>query len=107
MDLLYIGLNGSVSAIDPTSGTIQWTTPLKTGALISATGRQDVSVLVKGEVLFAGAAGHLFCLNTSDGRVLWHNPLKGLGHNDVSLAMNGIAVQYITKVERSSSSSSS
>jgi outer membrane protein assembly factor BamB len=53
-------------------------------------------------VVFAGGSGHLFCLEANSGRILWHNPLEGFGHNDISLAMDGVSVQYLAKVERSS-----
>ena len=98
MDSLIIGSNGSVAAIDPESGGILWQTDLKTGSLFSSTSRADVSVLVRGNFVFAGGAGHLFCLDAQNGEILWHNPLKGMGHNDVSLAMEGVSVQYLQKV---------
>jgi outer membrane protein assembly factor BamB len=104
---LVIGSNGAVAAIDPASGNILWKTVLKTGNIISATSRSDISVVVQGSVIFAGGSGHLFCLDLDTGRVLWHNPLKGFGYNDVSMAMAGISVQYLVKVEKSGSSSGS
>lgn len=100
MNPLIIGSNGSVAAIDPSSGKVLWQTKLSTGGLLSATGGQDISVLVKDGRVYAGGAGHLFCLDVATGRTLWHNPLTGLGHNDVALSMEGVSVQFLTKVER-------
>ena len=41
------------------------------------------------------------------GSILWNNELSGMGYNDVSLAMQNVSVQFLQKVERSSSSQSS
>ena len=41
------------------------------------------------------------------GSILWNNELSGMGYNDVSLAMQNVSVQFLQKVERSHSSSSS
>ncbi len=106
MNPLIIGTNGAVSAIDPKSGNVLWKTVLTTGEFLSSTSHSDVSVLVQGDVIFAGGSGHLFCLEAASGRILWHNPLKGFGHNDISLAMNGVSVQFLTKVETSSNGTS-
>ena len=100
MTPLIIGTNGSVAAINPETGKIIWETSLSTGAILSATNYQDISVLVRGDVVFAGGAGHLFCLDAQSGKILWHNSLEGFGHNDISLAMDGVSVQFLTKVER-------
>jgi outer membrane protein assembly factor BamB len=98
---LYIGSNGHVSAIDPRTGAEVWRTKLQQG-LITSTGAADVSVIVRDSVIYAGSAGHLFALST-DGTILWENSLKGLGYNDVSLAFEGISIQYLQKVERNNS----
>ena len=100
MNPLILGTNGSVAAIDPSTGALLWTTALKTGGLISATSREDVTVLLRDGRVFAGAAGHVFCLEATSGRILWHNSMSGFGHNDISMAMEGVAVQVMSKVER-------
>jgi len=61
MEPLIIGTNGWVVSIEPTTGATLWSTTLQTGKMLSSTSHQDVSVLVRGGVVFAGAAGHLFC----------------------------------------------
>lgn len=102
MTPLIIGSNGAVAAIDPKSGNVLWKTMLTTGEFLSSTSHSDVSVLVQGNMIYAGGSGHLFGLDAASGRILWHNPLKGFGHNDISLAMNGVSVQFLPKVESSS-----
>lgn len=97
---LVIGTNGFVSAIDPATGHELWRTKLNTGNFFSSTSWQDVAVVVKGAVVFAGCAGHLFGLSAADGAILWHNELPGLGHNDVAMAIDGVAIQYLAKEVR-------
>ena len=103
---LIIGSNGFVAAIDLADGHELWRTKLQTG-VFAATTREDVSVLVQGGFVFAGSRGNLFCLDVGTGSILWNNELKGMGYNDVSLAMQNVSVQFLQKVERSSSSQSS
>ncbi len=101
MNPLIIGSNGSVAAIDPASGHVLWQVKLDTGAgFFSSTRNEDTSVLVKDGRVYAGGCGHLFCLDAATGQTLWHNPLSGMRHNDIALAMEGVAVQFVTKVER-------
>ena len=100
MNPLIIGTNGHVAAIDPAGGREVWRTSLKTGGLISYTSNEDVSVLLKDGMVFAGCCGHLFCLDAATGGILWHNSLSGLGHNDIAMAMEGIAVQFLQKEVR-------
>jgi len=102
MNSLFLGTNGSVAGIDPATGEIRWKTELRGGGFASSTSRQDVSVLLCGTIVFAGCAGHLFCLDANSGAILWHNPLTGFGHNDISLAMEGVSVQFLQKTEKQS-----
>lgn len=102
-DLLYIGTNGTVVALRPESGEDVWRTQLNTG-FWSSTTYADVCVLEHGGTVFAGCNGHLFGLDAATGEVRWHNELKGLGHNDVTLAIAGKAIQFVATHTRSSSS---
>jgi outer membrane protein assembly factor BamB len=101
---LIIGSSGYVAAINPMTGEELWRTALRKG-LLSGAVREDVSVIVSGEVVFAGSNGHLFCLSATDGALLWTNELKGMGYDDVSLAMAGISVQFLQKVVQRSGGS--
>ncbi len=103
MNPLIIGTNGHVAAIDTSTGEIRWQTSLDTGGFLSSTNYQDVSVLVREGIVYAGVAGHLYGLHQETGEILWHNSLSGLGHNDISLAMEGVSVQFVQKVQRQSS----
>ena|SRR5690349_24084671 len=103
-DPLIIGTNGYVARIDPATGQELWRTPLIPG-LFSGTSYTDVSVLIRDNSVFAGARGHLFCLDLASGKISWHNELKGMGYNDVAIAMEGISIQYLAKVQRSNSGS--
>jgi len=102
---LYIGSNGHVSAVDIQTGAELWRVKLQSGVM-TATTREDVSVIVRDGVIYAGSNGHIFALSP-DGRILWHNPLKGIGHNDIALAFEGQSVQYIQKTVHHHSSSGS
>ncbi|MCD6052327.1 MAG: PQQ-like domain [Verrucomicrobia bacterium] len=103
MSPLIIGTNGYVAAINPATGEVRWQTSLDTGEFLSSTTHEDVSVLVRENIVYAGVAGHLYGLHADTGEILWHNSLSGLGHNDISLAMEGVSVQFVQKVQRQSS----
>ena len=98
---LYIGSNGYVLAIDPANGNEVWRTRLGSSVL-SATLHHDVCVLEHEDRVFAGCRGHLFCLDAASGNVLWHNQLDSLGYNDVTLAMAGKAIQFVSTHKSSS-----
>ncbi len=100
---LVIGTNSHVAAIDPNSGQELWRTKIQSTTLGSGS---DVSVLVKDGFIFAGSNGRLICLDHASGNILWSNELKGLSYNDVSLAMEGVSVQFLQKVVHQNSSSS-
>jgi outer membrane protein assembly factor BamB len=94
---LIIGSNGFVAAIDTATGQELWRTGLPLG-MMGGTAACDVSVLVHRGLVFAGARGHLFGLRIEDGKILWQNDLKGMGFNDVSMAIDNISIQYLEKV---------
>ncbi len=99
---LIIGSNGYVAAIDPVNGLELWRTGLPLG-MMGGTSPCDVTVLVSAGRILAGARGNLFGLNMEDGKILWQNDLKGLGYNDVSMAMDHVSIQYLKKIVQSSS----
>lgn len=92
--VLYIGTNGHVAAVHPEHGEEIWRTKL--GNWRSGPGQEDVCVIEHYGRVFAGCQGFLFCLDAHTGQVLWRNELKGLGHNDVALAIGGQSIQYVT-----------
>lgn len=96
-DTLYIGCNGNVVAIRVADGLELWRTALPVGFLVHG---QDVCVLHQEGRVYAGTHGHLFCLDAASGQVLWANELRGLGHNDVTLAMGYQSVQFVATHQR-------
>jgi outer membrane protein assembly factor BamB len=94
---LFIGSNGHVCAIDTGTGVEIWRTRLQKG-LLQATASEDVSVIVREEIIYAGCQGHLFAISGKSGEILWHNDLKGLGYNDISLAFEGHSIQFLQKI---------
>ncbi|MFD1000943.1 PQQ-binding-like beta-propeller repeat protein [Ohtaekwangia kribbensis] len=104
-DILIIGSNGYVSAIQTSDGCELWRTKLREG-FFGGSGGCDVSVLIEGDKIFAGCAGRIYALRTSDGKILWDNDLKGMGYNQVALAKEGTSIQFITRIEGTGSSSS-
>jgi outer membrane protein assembly factor BamB len=76
--LLFIGVKGTVLAIDRVSGLEVWRTKLE--------GSEFVNLAVQDGELYASTHGGLFCLEPATGALRWRNPLKGLGYGLVSIA---------------------
>ena len=76
--LLFIGISGSVLALDRATGQEVWRTKLRSGDF--------VSVVLDGGALYAAARGELYCLDPGTGQVRWKNPLTGLGWGLVTSA---------------------
>jgi len=70
-DLVFVGIKGSVVALNRETGVQVWATHLKGRGFVNA-------VLDAGRVL-AISSGEIFCLDASTGEGMWHNPLKGFG----------------------------
>jgi outer membrane protein assembly factor BamB len=104
-DILIIGCNGFVSAILANNGEELWRTKLREGVLGGSRG-YDVSVLIDGDQIFAGCYGRIYALRPSDGGILWANDLKGMGFNEIALARQGTSTQFITRVEKTTTTSS-
>ncbi|HLP01844.1 MAG TPA: PQQ-binding-like beta-propeller repeat protein [Opitutaceae bacterium] len=85
-EILYLGTNAHVVAVDKATGSTLWRTKLK-GGFIGNTG--FVTLLVQDDRVFAHAGGELFCLDQKTGAVLWNNGLEGLGYELASLASVG------------------
>lgn len=104
-NILIIGCNGYVSAINAGNGQELWRTKLRDGLLGGSRG-SDVSVLIDQGQIFAGCYGRIYALDAASGNILWDNDLKGMGYNEVALAKQGTSTQYITRVEQTSTGSS-
>src|SRR5271157_414846 len=79
--VIFIGIKGTVIAIDRATGKEVWRTPLKGGDF--------VNVVVEDGDLYAATKGELFCVDAATGRVRWHNQLKGLGLGLMTIAGAG------------------
>lgn len=78
-DMVFVGLNGQVVALDRDSGEMywEWKSPHGSGymTLLVDKGRGVVS-----------AGGYIYCLDAPTGEQVWHNPLTGFGCGVASLA---------------------
>jgi outer membrane protein assembly factor BamB len=75
---IFLGIRGSVVALDKNSGARVWETKLKGGNF--------VTLLVDGDRVLAGAHGEIFCLDVATGKILWQDGLKGYGLGLMSIA---------------------
>jgi outer membrane protein assembly factor BamB len=80
-DLVFIGIKGSVVALNRTTGEQVWATHLK--------GYDFVNVVVQNETVLASCCGEIFRLDPLTGDRLWHNPLKGFGTGLATMATEG------------------
>lgn len=78
MSALFLGIKGSVIAVDRRSGETLWSTHLK--------GASFVTVAVEAGAVYAGTYGRLYCLDPSTGSVRWTNELPGMGYGLLCIA---------------------
>lgn len=70
-DLIFVGLNRYVAALDRRTGEIVWTyKDMHYGY---------VTLLLDGDRLIVSSSGYLYCLDPLTGKLRWHNPMKGFG----------------------------
>ena len=79
--LIFIGVCGTVVALDRSTGEEVWRCSLK--------GADFVNVVLEGGDLYTTAKGELFCLDPATGKIRWQNPLKGLGRGLITIATTG------------------
>src|SRR5262245_52780577 len=77
-ETIFVGIKGTVAAIDRTSGETLWSTNLK--------GSDFVNVTLQDGDLFAACRGRLYRLDPSTGAIQWCNELPGLGWGIVTIA---------------------
>ena len=85
-DIVYVGVKGSVAAIDKKTGANVWQTEIKSRAFAA---NRFVTLLVEAGFVYAHTYGELFCLNALTGEILWRNKLEGLSYDIASLATEG------------------
>ena len=76
--LVFIGIKGSVVALNRATGQQEWATHLK--------GSDFVNVVVQDGAVLASCYGEIFCLDPLTGASMWHNPLKGFGRGLATIA---------------------
>ena len=77
-DLVFIGIKGSVVALNRATGEQVWATLLK--------GSDFVNVVLEEGAIYASCCGEVFCLDPLTGEGLWHNRLKGFGRGLATIA---------------------
>lgn len=82
-DLIFVGIKGSVVALDRATGQQVWATHLK--------GADFVNVVIQGGSVLATCRGEIFCLDPLTGAGKWHNPLKGFGLGLATIATEGVS----------------
>ena len=86
-EAVYIGTSRFVAALDPDRGEELWRTRLPHGG---GTGKV-VTLVLKGDRIYAGCGGYVYCLDKSTGRILWESGLRSMGHYAVMIAIEGAA----------------
>jgi len=71
-DLVYVGFNSRVCALDRDTGELiwSWTSPHGSGFVV---------LLFDSDRLIASVQGYTYCLDPATGELMWSNPLKGKG----------------------------
>ena len=80
-NLIFVGISGTVLALDKSRGTEVWRTKLS--------GSEFVNVVIESDNIYATTKGEMFCLDPKSGGLRWKNPLKGLGYGLVTIAGPG------------------
>src|SRR5262245_65253017 len=78
LNMVVIGIKGTVLAVDRESGQTLWSTALK--------GSDFVNVTLDGGDIFASSKGRLYRLDATTGEIRWCNELPGLGWGIVAIA---------------------
>jgi len=90
--VVFIGIKGTVLALDRVTGQEVWRTPLKGGDFVNV-------VLDEGE-LYAATKGELFRLDPATGAVLWQNGLQGLGRDLITIASSAACGTAVIREKR-------
>ena len=79
--LLFVGFNARVAALEADTGTLVWTWKAPKPMMSSY-----ITLLLRNETqLIVSANGYMYCLDPSSGRMLWQNEMVGHGVGVASL----------------------
>jgi len=92
MAQVFIGIAGTVLALDDSTGEEIWRTRLKGGDFVNVAW-QDGN-------LYATAKGNLYSLDPATGQIRWQNELKGLGFGLITIAFSGGQQTVIMREKR-------
>lgn len=81
-DLVFVGVNGRVAALEISTGEMVW-------EWRAAKGAGYVNLLVDRNLVIAAVNGYVYGLDPRSGDELWFNELKGYGLGVTSLATHG------------------
>jgi outer membrane protein assembly factor BamB len=84
-DLIFVGFNSRVAAMDLKSGEIIW----DWRAPKPASGGYVTLLLLDENRLIASVNGYTYCLDPTNGEQLWYNELIGFGTGPTSIAAFG------------------
>jgi outer membrane protein assembly factor BamB len=79
-NMVFVGLNGRVVALDRDSGEVLWQWQA------TKFGQQHMTLLPDRDRLIVSAGGYIYCLDPQTGGEHWHNPLTGFGIGVATLA---------------------
>jgi outer membrane protein assembly factor BamB len=86
--LVFVGFNGSASALDRDTGEIIW----KNDEMHNG----HVTFLLDGDRLIVSTNGFIYCLNPLTGDIIWNNDMKGFGYGIASLtSVRGSSSQFV------------
>jgi outer membrane protein assembly factor BamB len=103
--LIFVGFNQRVAALDRDTGSIVWSQKCKGGSY--------VTFLLEDDRLIVSSDGYIYCLNPLTGQLFWNNDMPGYGSGVASLiSVRGSSSQSVLNASaqnqaRQSSDSSS
>lgn len=83
-EIVLLGFNSQVVALDKRGGRILWSTPL--GGIL---GDGFVSLNADDRHVYAYTKGQIYCLDLRSGRIVWNNELKGFGYGVGTICIPG------------------
>jgi len=78
-DLVFVGFNKRVIALDRYTGEIKWDWKSPKGSGFPA-------ILIDGDRIIVSVLGYTYCLEPTTGSVVWENDLKGFGTGTTNIA---------------------